>query len=369
MNNLGAFQWWSMGLREISALSAKSTELGDFVVLLSTLPLEILALILAAGESKIYRSALLRHVIIAQVASVISKQTKLNENPQDNCANTCKPALEFLGNRYKIFEDTSVTEPLGVDHLGVRFNSKNCPWYLQNKDLELCYKKYALLRYFPLNKGHETVNQIWVRETQHFPERTRTIMIRTSQRTEIFGLDNSDRRSNYIQLTCGATTALLYHVPAYGDPISVFGAVSQSPALQPTSESPEVPNGRDMPSMYNSQASLRNVASVELYIHILEDARCSGILITHDDGREEALGQRRIGLPNIQPISISRPSQIHYRRFQTSNGHWRLNIMFSTDDNPRIVDVDDGWLGQSMMGTAIWSFDWCNDQFRVFDAE
>ena len=43
--------------------------------------------------------------------------------------------------------------------------------------------------------------------------------------------------------------------------------------------------------MHRSQASLKDVAHVELYIYILEDDRCSGILIKHNDGREEALGQ------------------------------------------------------------------------------
>jgi hypothetical protein len=46
-------------------LLARPIELSDFVALLSTLPLELLDLILIAGDSKIYRSALLRHILVA----------------------------------------------------------------------------------------------------------------------------------------------------------------------------------------------------------------------------------------------------------------------------------------------------------------
>jgi len=116
--------------------------------------------------------------------------------------------------------------------------------------------------------------------------------------------------------------------------------------------------------MYRSQASLKDVAHIEAYIHVLEGNRCSGIMVKHDDGREETLGQRRVGLSNVQTISVSRPSQIHYRPFQTSNGHWHLNVIFSTLDNPSIVDADKGWITQVMTGIAVWSFDWRNDQLQ-----
>ena len=97
-NNPGAYQWWSWGLQEMSTLSARPTELSNFVASLSTLLLELLGLILIAGDCEIYRSALLRHVLVAQVASVISGQTKPSQNLRGNCAQACKPVLEFLGN-------------------------------------------------------------------------------------------------------------------------------------------------------------------------------------------------------------------------------------------------------------------------------
>jgi len=60
---------------------------------------------------------------------------------------------------------------------------------------------------------------------------------------------------------------------------------------------------------------------------------------------------------------------MYYKRSQTSNGYWRLNVMFSTNDDPRLVDVDEGWFNQVMAGTAMWFFDWRNDQLQFFDAE
>ncbi|KAH8800817.1 hypothetical protein F5884DRAFT_539499 [Xylogone sp. PMI_703] len=153
----------------------------------------------------------------------------------------------------------------------------------------------------------------------------------------------------------GPTTALLYHVPACGDPISVYGAASHSPALRRKAKSPTVPGSGDMPLMHHFQASLQNVARVEFYIHPLEDTRCSGILITYEDGREQALGQRRIGLPNVEIISVSRPCRLHFKPFQMPDGHWRLKVMFSSDNSPRSVDADDGWFSQFMMGAVRWS--------------
>ncbi|KAH8808909.1 hypothetical protein F5884DRAFT_385966 [Xylogone sp. PMI_703] len=375
-------------------------------------------------------------------------------DPRDNSVAVFKP-VEFLSNQYATFRDIGEIESIGVDHLGVRLNSNDCPWYVQNHELDLCYKypflrpslsrpielwdvprppngrytfyaannkdkpnplqircinlsdlvgltffcsgraiyaihahknsrsfaldtysrltptvqKYALLRYFPLNTDQETINEVWVRESQPFPERTRILMMRTSQRTEVFGPEGGHRRSNYAQLMCGPPTALLYHVPACGETISVFGVASHSLASRKNPESPVIPYRGNMSLMHHSQASLEDVAHVELYIHPLEYARCSGMLVTHDDGREEALGQRRIGLPDIEIVSMSRPGRLHYRRFQTPNGHWRLKVIFSTDNNPRTVDANDGWFSQSMMGIVTWSFDWRNDQIAILNTK
>jgi hypothetical protein len=104
------------------------------------------------------------------------------------------------------------------------------------------------------------------------------LQICTSQRTEIFGPNGNDPRCRYVQLACGITTSLLYHDPAFGDPISIFGAVSPSPTLQPIPEPPKALNRGYAPSMHCSQASLNDVEHVELYVHTLEDFRCSGNL-------------------------------------------------------------------------------------------
>jgi hypothetical protein len=121
--------------------------------------------------------------------------------------------------------------------------------------------------------------------------------------------------------------------------------------------------------MHHSQASLNNVAYVELYIHSL-DASCNGILIKHKDGREEALGQRRVGLSNIQTTTVLTPSRMYHKRFRTSNECWRLKVIFSTLDEPKIcMDRDEGWLSNNMVGTITWNFDWKNDELQFFDAE
>ena len=137
----GAYRWWSWGLEQISVLPVRPTALSHFVDSLSALPLELLGLILVAGESEIYKSALLRHVLVAQVASVISGQSISSQNSRGNCAQASKLPLEFLGNQYLLSkEDASAAKPLGVDHLGVRSTSGDCPWYLQNDDLELRFE-------------------------------------------------------------------------------------------------------------------------------------------------------------------------------------------------------------------------------------
>lgn len=113
--------------------------------------------------------------------------------------------------------------------------------------------------------------------------------------------------------------------------------------MQSALESSEIPDTGDPKSPYRTEISLKDIVHVEVYTHPLEEgARCSGLLVRHSDGRQEALGQRRVGLPDIQTTSVSRPSQMHYRRFKNSNGHWRVNIMFSTNGSPRVVDVDQG---------------------------
>jgi hypothetical protein len=121
--------------------------------------------------------------------------------------------------------------------------------------------------------------------------------------------------------------------------------------------------------MHCSQASLKHVEHVELYIHPLEDFICSGILIQHYDGLQEALGQRRVGLPGVETTTISRPSQIHYQPFRTADGHERLKIMFSTSDGPGLVDSEKSWHSRPMLGTATWSFNWIDDVLRLSDAE
>ncbi|RDL36495.1 uncharacterized protein BP5553_05847 [Venustampulla echinocandica] len=437
--------WWSRSLKKMSVLPAKPTELGSFVSSLSTLPLELLGLILEAGGYGMYHSALLRHVLVAHVAGVVSGQAK----------QVCMPALDFLDNQYMVSEkDAGVAEPLGVDYLGVRMVSDNSPWYLQTKDVELRYqypflrpllnrqlemwdvpklpddgsyrfhspdenksnlkqirsinfsgltgltflcgskaiyaihkhqthhssaldtflslspviKRIVVLLYFPFDIGREIINQIWIRETYPNHTSSRTVMIRTSQRTLNFGPNGHCQESYYFQLTDGPTTSLLYHVPASGQPISVFGAASKSLARYPSPKPPVIPEIGEVANVHRTRVSLKDVAHVEVYTHILQNI-CSGILVKYDDGREESLGQRRAGLPGVQTILVSKPSQLHYKRFQTEDNNWRLNIIFSTCDSPKTVDAEEGWLSQAMGGEVAWSVSWRSDQLHFFDAE
>jgi hypothetical protein len=137
-NTSAAFLWWSRRLDEMTALSTGPTELSVTVALLCALPLELLGLILVAGGRDLYRSALFRHVLVAQVSNVVSAQ---KQNLRDESAQVCKPDVEFLNNQYATVKNTTgVVEQLGVDHLGVRSNSDDCPWYIKKKDVKLCYK-------------------------------------------------------------------------------------------------------------------------------------------------------------------------------------------------------------------------------------
>lgn len=67
--------------------------------------------------------------------------------------------------------------------------------------------------------------------------------------------------------------------------------MSTSSSLPAPSEPNAVFNGGGTPAIYRSQASLKYIAYIEAYIHILEGAKYSRILVKYDDGREEALGQ------------------------------------------------------------------------------
>jgi hypothetical protein len=138
-----------LALKKMSAVAARAAKLGDLVTSLSTLPVELLGLILMMGGSEIYRSALLRHVLATRVASVVSKQAKLSQNQTGNCAQACKPILEFLGNQYMIFKDDAATaQPLGMDHLGIRATcDDDCPWYLEKGNVELCYEASLPLKW------------------------------------------------------------------------------------------------------------------------------------------------------------------------------------------------------------------------------
>ena len=84
--------------------------------------------------------------------------------------------------------------------------------------------------------------------------------------------------------------------------------MSTSLSLSAPSEPNIVFNGGSTSAIYRSQASLKYITHIKAYIHILEGAKYNRILIKYNDGRKEALGQRRVGLSNIQTISISRPS-------------------------------------------------------------
>lgn len=118
---------WSRGLKRLSLRAAKPTKLSKFVGSLSTLPLELLGLILVEGGEDIFRSVLFRYVVVAHVTDALSGQEE--------------QISEFLDNQYMVSkEDAASAEVVGVDHLGVRMVPDNCQWYLRVKDVELHYQ-------------------------------------------------------------------------------------------------------------------------------------------------------------------------------------------------------------------------------------
>jgi hypothetical protein len=128
---------------KLASLLAKdgSKELSRFVELLSKLSLDLLGLILVAGGFSIYRSDLLRHILVNEITSVISEQARLRHNQPGNCARAHRPVLELLDHRYMVsMEDAATAEILGVDHFGIRPISDVCPWYIQRRGVELCYQ-------------------------------------------------------------------------------------------------------------------------------------------------------------------------------------------------------------------------------------
>jgi hypothetical protein len=119
----------------MSSLSTTSSGLSRFVALLSSLPVELLGYVLEEGGLEIYRSALLRHVLVNQVIGVASVPSSQDESPR-----IATTGLEFLGTQYAVSEKClGVAGDLGVDHLGIRRFHQGSPWYIQRKD--------ALLRY------------------------------------------------------------------------------------------------------------------------------------------------------------------------------------------------------------------------------
>jgi len=89
--------------------------------------LELLSLILIIDESEIYKSALLKYVLVTQVANIISGQVNPSRNSRSNYVQAGKPTLEFLGNQYLLFkEDAGTVKLFNVDHLGLRSTSSDC---------------------------------------------------------------------------------------------------------------------------------------------------------------------------------------------------------------------------------------------------
>jgi hypothetical protein len=120
----------------MSKLATISSSLTRFVALLSSLPLELLGYVLVEGGLEIYRSALLRHVLVNEVTGVISRQAD-----QDNRPRVARTGLELLGNQYAVSDmHLDKVGDLCVGHLGIRRFPKGSPWCMQREDAELTYK-------------------------------------------------------------------------------------------------------------------------------------------------------------------------------------------------------------------------------------
>jgi hypothetical protein len=113
----------------LASLLAKdrSKELSCFVKLLFKLSLDLLSLILVAKRFSIYRSDLLKHILVNEITSVISKQVRLCYNQLNNCTQAYRPVLELLNHQYMVsIKDTATAKILRVDHFRICLISDVC---------------------------------------------------------------------------------------------------------------------------------------------------------------------------------------------------------------------------------------------------
>lgn len=130
-----------------------------------------------------------------------------------------------------------------------------------------------------------------------------------------------------------------------------------------------------MLSAYRNQASLVDVIYVELYTHPLENNKCSGMLVRHSDGREESLGQRLAGLPDVVTTSVSNPAHIHHKALSwrsPSGDHQRhVKLAFSSPDSPETLEVKEDYGTEAMDGVVVWYIEtaWWHDEIHFVGPE
>jgi hypothetical protein len=243
--------------------------------------------------------------------------------------------------------------------------------------LGISHSDTVFVRYFPLNRGQETITQIWVVEHRgmmngpsltltvrakqliyYWPFGSDTIQICTTKRVQSFGLNSDHFDRDHILIACAPVRTLLYNAPPIGSPISVFGAISPTLNMEQNPRPPQIP--RSMPSLMRlfSQASLEHVKQVEICIELNPDQKCIGMLFTYQDGTAEALGQRRVGFPGVQMVLVDEPLQLHYSNphFLDRQADQNLRICFSTSETDESLEMRMGWNTREMRGSVWWAF-------------
>jgi hypothetical protein len=189
-----------------------------------------------------------------------------------------------------------------------------------------------------------------------------TLQICTTKRVQTFGPNPGNKNRKHTQIACAPVQSLIYNTPQAGRPISTFGAISPEPKMEPSPKIPQSP--RTMPVGVNSsRASLEHVQHVKIYIGRRAPYKCVGMLLTYQDGRAEALGQRPVGFPDIQTVLVNLPLQIHYSSWQVE-GHWCLRIYFSTPEKVQGLDHRRGWSTRNMKGSVWWALAVENDYLQ-----
>lgn len=225
--------------------------------------------------------------------------------------------------------------------------------------------------YFPLGKAEE-IQAIWIcskkdRSSYAFmvglclfalyfnwlPVGSNLQQIRTSHdRTYKFGEYMADHHCTIQCLSYGPVKYLLHEDPEPGEPILGLGASGHTKEYNV--DKPKYPTTIEYPffslAIYYSQASLEGVCRVECFldsIYLGEINRpCIGLILEYANGRQEVLGECRIGIS--QTVHINAPSMLHLKPGHSEGFHSR--VWFTTSTSEAQALHSRGWHGGRMCG-------------------